>query len=58
MNHGAVFVHRKERSWLLSTVDRALHNLMVFAVKKEKSVRHSQDDISIWSEPFEDGNNP
>ena len=54
MNHGAVFVHCTERSWLLPTVDRELHDLMVFAVREEKSVRHSQDDISIWSEPFED----
>lgn len=30
-----------------------LHDLMVFAVK-EKSVRHSQDGVSIWPEPFED----
>lgn len=50
----------------LSTVRRKVlvapysgqHDLMVFAVKKEKSVRHSQDDISIWSELFEDFNNP
>lgn len=58
MNHRAVFVHCKERSWLLPTVDRELHDLMVFAVKKEKSVRRSQDDISVWSAPFEDFNNP
>lgn len=58
MNHGVGFVHRKERCWLLPTVDRLLRDLMVFALKKEKSVRRSRDDISIWSEPFEDFNNP
>lgn len=58
MNHGAVFVHRKERAWLLPTADRALHDAPVFAVKKAKSVRRSQDDISIWPEPSEDFNHP
>lgn len=47
MNHGAVFVHRNKRCWLLPTVDRELHDLMVFAVKKEKSV-----DIVKMISPF------
>lgn len=53
-----VFVHCEEGTWFLPAVDRMLHGLMVFAAEKEKSVRCSQDDILIWSEPFEDFNNP
>jgi len=47
MNHRAVFIHHKERPWLLPIGNRERHGLMVLAAKEEKSVRYSQAGISF-----------